>query len=627
MGIMLTNIRINNYRSLESIDLCLGKTNVLIGQNNSGKSNFLKAIDLALGGNSAISEDDIYIADGERLIHDKVATIDIMLRPVHQEDVVQKVFSDFWTSVFTDAWITTDETNGDFVGIRTIIQFDLRRNDYCLVRKPIIEWNTSITDAIVGRKKTFGSEIADFLTSFYMDAHRDAVEDMRNRKSYFGKSTSQNDLPDELIRELEDQLNIVNKEIVKNIPALSQTAERLASIGKTIGAPESSVEIEPLARKISDLHKGMDIVYKDGPSARFSISQHGMGTRSWVSFLTLGAYVDWHSSSVKADDVEAENYVMLTMEEPEAHLHPQAQRQLYSQILSFNGQKVISTHSPSILAQANLCDIIHFVKNSGKTKAVHFETSTYGVEELNRIHREVINTRGELLFSNAVILCEGITEEQALPLFFKEYFGVETIACGVNIIGIGGQNYKTFLNLIKDFRMTWFIFSDGEANTMRTVKNAIKVVTAEDVATLANVIILDNGEDYELHLLASGYGDIIVDAINECEGNDKHFTNYVTSANHQPAGRRQTNKPLCQTCGQAIYEDSLREYDGDDGIKQAIYDCCTGKRAKAKYAPFIAMKIIEQQDVKKRIPPKVKILYKELAIALHLETKGDYIDA
>lgn len=624
---MLTNIRISNFRSLESIDLCLGKTNILIGQNNCGKSNFLKAIDLALGGNSAISEDDVYIAEGERLAHDKVATIDILLRPVSQEEVVQKVFTDFWTSVFTDTWITTDETNGDFVGIRTIIQFDLRRNDYSLVRKPIVEWNTSIANAIVGRKKPFGSDIADFLTSFYMDAHRDAVEDLRNRKSYFGKATSPNDLPEELVLELEGQLNAVNSEIVKNIPALQQTTERLESIGKTIGAPASTVEIEPLARRISDLHKGMDIVFKDGPSAKFSISQHGMGTRSWISFLTLGAYVDWHSASVKADDAEAENYVMLTMEEPEAHLHPQAQRQLYSQILSFSGQKVISTHSPSILAQADLSDIIHFEKNSGKTKAVHFDATSYGPEELNRIQREVINTRGELLFSNAVILCEGITEEQALPLYFKEYFGNEAIACGVNIIGIGGQNYKTFLNLIKDFKITWFIFSDGEAGTVRTVKNAISVVTAVAVEILKNVVILDNGEDYELHLLASGYGSIMIDAMNECEGNEEFFSNYITSTNHKPAGRRQTDKPPCQTCAQAIYEDLIRDYDGDDGIKQAIYDCCTGKRAKAKYASFIAMKIIEQQDVKKRIPPKVEALFKELAIALQLEVKEEYIDA
>ena len=626
MGIMLTHIRIKNFRSLESIDLKLGMTNVLIGQNNSGKSNFLKAIDIALGGNRAISEDDIFIAEKERVATDKAATIDILLKPITNSHEVQKEFSDFWTGVFTDAWITTDETNGDFVGIRTIIQYDLRKNDYVFVRKPIAEWKASIEDTVAGKKKPFGSEMMDYLTSYYMDAHRDAVEDLRNKKSYFGKATSQTGLSDVLIMSLEGQLNDINNEIVKNIPALKQTSKRMATIGKTIGAPTSSVEIEPLARKISDLHKGMDIVFRDGVAAKFSISQHGLGTRSWISFLTLGAYVDWHSASIKAEDKEAESYVMLTMEEPEAHLHPQAQRQLYSQILSFNGQKIISTHSPSIVAQADIADIVFFAKKSGRTTATNFNVTSYKAEELRRIQREVINTRGELLFSNAVILCEGITEEQALPIYFKEFFGIEPIFCGINIIGIGGQNYKTFLNLIKDFGITWYIFSDGDKETIKTVKQAIRGITNDDMATMGNVVTLDNGENYERHLLASNYGDIMIIAMNECEGNEEYFAEFITKNNHTPYGRYPTDKTPCEKCGQKIYEDVLRDYDGTEGRNEAIYDCCTGKRAKAKYASFVAAKIIDQENIPKRIPPKIKDLFREIAQTMRLDVRGEYIE-
>lgn len=626
MGIILTNVRVKNFRSLENIDLKLGRTNILIGQNNSGKSNLLRAIDIALGSYREISESDVFISEEERLTHDKMAIIDIILKPINSDGIVEKVFSDFWTSVFTDAWITTDETNGDFVAIRTSIQFDLRKNDYILIKKPIVEWNDSINSAVVGSKKNFGNDMVDSITSFYMNAHRDAVDDIRNRKSYFGRATSQNDLSDELVNELETQLNGINTEIISNIPALQHTNRRMSSIGNTMGASASSVEIEPLARKISDLHKGMDIVYKDGASAKFSISQHGMGTRSWISFLTLGAYVDWYMEKIKEDDDEAENYVMLTMEEPEAHLHPQAQRQLYSQIEGFNGQKIISTHSPSVVAQADIGDIIYIEKTNGKTQATHFDKERYAPEELNRIQREVINTRGELLFSNAIILCEGITEEQALPIFFKEYFGIESICCGINIIGIGGQNYKTFLNLIKDLRIPWFIFSDGETSTIKTVRKAIQTLTDKPIDNLSNIIILDNGEDYERHLLASGYEDTIIAAINECEEDNNFFNKYLETNNHQSCGRKPTQKPKCKTCNQDIYEDVLRDYDGEDGKKRAVYDCCTGKRAKAKYATFVAQKIISQNEISKRIPPKVKLLFNEISIVLNLSMKEDNLN-
>lgn len=642
MAILLCQVRVENFRSLASIDVTLGMTNVLIGQNNSGKSNFLKAVDIALNGNRDISEQDIFVKEDERLTTDKSAIIDILLVPTKGNNERDLHFSDFWTGVFTDKWITTDETNGDFVGIRTIISFDINRDGYAITRKPIREWNSSIDEAVIGPKQQFGLDIMEFTNSFFMDAHRDVSDDIRNKKSYFGRATSQTDLSVEMIDQLEKQLNEINGEIIKNIPALQQTSTHISAIGKTMGNATSTVQIEPLSRKISDLHKGMDVTYKDGVGASFSISQHGLGTRSWISFLTLGAYVDWFSKKIKSNDTDAESYVMLTMEEPEAHLHPQAQRQLYAQIIEFNGQKIVSTHSPNVLAQAEICDIIHFYKTDGVTNTVRFKAENYKPEEINRIQREVINTRGELLFSSAIILCEGVCEEQALPVFFAEYFGVEPIFYGVNIIGIGGQNYKTFLNLIKDFDIKWYIFSDGETSTIKTVRKVVKLMSDSDLYDMENVVVLDNEENYEKYLIASNYGAMMIDGINKSESLDVEeddvedqvtvenvetfFEKYIRTTNNTSCGRRRTNKPRCETCDQEIYEDEFRDYDGSEGYKRAIYDCCTGKNSKAKYSRFIAEEIISQNTGKDKIPSKVRKLFKELAQRQNFLVRSEYIE-
>lgn len=61
MGILISKIRVENFRSIENLELSLSMTNVLIGANNSGKSNFLKAINVALGQNKIVSSDDIYV--------------------------------------------------------------------------------------------------------------------------------------------------------------------------------------------------------------------------------------------------------------------------------------------------------------------------------------------------------------------------------------------------------------------------------------------------------------------------------------------------------------------------------------------------------------------------------------
>ena len=380
MGISISKVRIENFRSIENLELSLSMTNVLIGANNCGKSNFLKAINVALGQNKIVSSEDIYIGKDEVLDNTKCATIDIMLRPVDATNNILSTFSDFWIGVFTEEWITTGDPIGDYVGIRTVLQYDALRNDYIVVRKQITDWGDSISSAGVSRRKAFTGDMNTNISAFYMDAQRDVVDDIKDRKSYFGRATSRVDLSQEKVSEIERQLNDVNSQIVESIPALSQTATRIAAIASTVGVANGTIEIEPLARKITDLHKGMDVIFRDGEAARLSVSQHGMGTRSWISFLTLGAYVDWEKQRLVEDDPESESYIMLTMEEPEAHLHPQAQQKLYSQLCKFSGQKIISTHSPSIVAQAELCDLIHFEKINGKTQAHSFNASDYTKE-------------------------------------------------------------------------------------------------------------------------------------------------------------------------------------------------------------------------------------------------------
>ena len=74
MDIIITKVRIENFRSIASLDLSLSMTNVLIGANNSGKSNFLKALNIALGQMKSVSSDDIYVEKDEILEKAKKAT-------------------------------------------------------------------------------------------------------------------------------------------------------------------------------------------------------------------------------------------------------------------------------------------------------------------------------------------------------------------------------------------------------------------------------------------------------------------------------------------------------------------------------------------------------------------------
>jgi putative ATP-dependent endonuclease of OLD family len=595
MGIMISKVRIKNYRSIETLDLELSMFNLVLGQNNTGKSNFLRAINTAIIGTSDLSEGDIFVGDGERLEKSKIAIIDLLIQPIGVDGALCKEFTDFWTSVFTESWITTSD-EGNFVGIRSEIKLDVVKDSYVLNRRCIRQWKDSVDAAVLENKKAaYNEDMRTSLQSFYMDANRDIVQDMRNRKSYFGRVTSSYDLTDEKVREIEEQLSGVNAMIIDSIPSLALTKERISAIGKTIGSESSTVEVEPLARKITDINKGMDIVMKDGAAASFPISQHGYGTRSWVSFLTLSAFVENQKEKIVADDDEAEQYIMLTLEEPEAHLHSQAQRQLFEQISNFSGQKIVSTHSPSVVAQSALADTIHFSKQNGKTMATQYKTGEHRVDDTLKIFREVINTRAEFLFASAAVLCEGITEELALPIFFREYFGCAPYALGVSIINIGGKdNYAPFLSLAKDFGIPWFIFSDGETEAIASVSSAIRDVFDDDYAVLDNVVVLENGDDYEKHLIRAGYSEPMISAICEHEEDESFFEGYIQ--------RMQ---------GQKRKGGLIRDYNHANGRTEALTDLCHG--GKTEYALPVAQKLINSANSAQRIPPKIEQLFTALA--------------
>jgi len=604
VGILLSKLRIKNFRSIESLSIDLGLSNLLIGQNNTGKSNFLRAINIAVGGVTDVSDSDIFVASGERLERTKTAVIDTMFQPTDEQGSIANEFSDFWISVFTTDWIGTDGGSA-FVGIRTEIKYDITKDSYIINRRFIQQWGES-TDAaqIPNKKSVYNEQMRSLLVSFYMDANRDIVQDLRNKKSYFGRVTSNYNMPENKIKEIEKQLSNVNAMIIESIPTLQQTKERISAIWETIGATSSNVEIAPLARKISDLNKGMDIVMQENGAASFPIMQQGSGTRSWISFLTLSAFVDNQNAKLKADDNEAEQYVMLTMEEPEAHLHPQAQRQLFSQISKFTGQKIVSTHSPSIVAQSVLADTIYFKKRGGKTTAIRYQASG----DDDKIGREVINTRADIIFATAVILCEGITEEVALPIFFQGYFKHAPYSLGVSIIGIGGQNYKTYLSLIKNFDTPWFIFSDGENKTISAVKTAVNEVFNMDYKNLSNIVIIENDDDYEKHLIREGYKEAIIAAICGHEEDAEFFESYIKQMN-----------------GQKGKGGVPRNYEGDAGREQALEDLCN--RHKAEYALPVARQIVSSDDKNKRIPAKIKSLFAELAQKLGLPISTDEEDA
>ena len=583
MSILIKTVRVSGFRGLENLQIDLEQTTVLTGMNNTGKTSLLKAMQIALGNRQFISPDDFFIRDNSSC--DQI-TIDLLIAPVNESGNESDDFTEDWEVLLTTDRIRTDGIKS-FVPLRTICTLDPITSSSKVQQFILSDWpefkdnNKDWFQQDNGNKTRFHFDEIPF---FYMDAQRDIMEDTKQRNSYLGKMLANIEYSDKDIEEIEEQIKLLNEKAVNSSDVLSNIKDTLKDLDSAMGSQSHGIEITPFTKKIRDLNKGLSIYYGDSKDS-FSMEYHGMGTRSWSSLLTLKSFINQLASN--ADKKGTVFFPLLAIEEPEAHLHPNAQKKLFGQINAISGQKIISTHSPYIAATAELKRVRNFYKNE-QVYCGRIMTDNLSTEDIRKIKRQVISSRGEIFFSRLIVFFEGETEEQALPIFAQKYFGRSHVEMGLDFVGVGGyKSYLPFLRFAEDLSIPWLILSDAEADTKQWVSKHIEnCKTAKELADV--VIYLDNENDFERQLIADGFQDEIKACI-------LGFDEY---SNEQ---HREAKEPARQL--------EVSNYSDDD-----LYNIITSE--KTKYGPAVADKIIEGN---KDLPPALIALFDRIKSTLNVE--------
>lgn len=603
MGILLKQVRIYGFRGLENIEIDFEPNTILVGSNNSGKTTLLKALQLALSNSLSISIDDFFYC--EERVSNKII-IDILMIPVNHDFLQTDEFEDDWHSVITTERITITDEQKHILSFRTIIEEDLSKKTYRKKQFIIDEWGKFEDEGIYWYNKEYQKDLNfyfDEIPFFYIDANRDILDDIKSKTSYFGRLLSTIEYNSNDREAIEELIKELNRRTIESSDVLSNIQSALLELDTAMDNPENTVSLTPFTKKLKDLNKGVNITYSE-----FSMDYHGMGTRSWSSLLVLKSFLQYYKRKFEAN---AKMYFpIIAVEEPESHLHPNAQKKLYSQLKSIPGQKIISTHSSYIAGSAELKEIRSITKNNSHVEVKKIEINELSSEDIRKIERHVINTRGELFFSKAIILCEGETEEQSLPLLVKKYFGKDIIELGIDIVGIGGGgNYFPFMNFAEKLGINWYILSDGETPILKKLKKDLKKLTnsTEDINLLnyKNIHFFDNGDDFENYLLRCGFQDEIELCLNKLlQGK---LEDKITEK-HGTLRKRNKTDSICETCTQNIFEDVLRDYNIDGGRLTALNDLLTDN--KTKYPPILSQLIYESE---KEIPVKIIELFEEIS--------------
>ena len=288
MSILIKTVRIYGFRGLENIEVSLEQTTVLTGMNNTGKTSFLKALQLALGNGKFMTKDDFFIKGNET---NQEIKIDLLIISIDNKGNQINDFTEDWEILLTTDRIKTEEKS--FIPLRTTITFDATKNTHKTQHYILQTWDSTINtewfNSDNGQKTNFYFDELPFL---YMDAQRDILDDIKLRSSYLGRMLSKIEYSDEDTQDIERQIEQLNEKAVNNSPILDNIKETLKELDTALSGQNDGIEITPFTKKIRDLNKGLTIYYNDSHES-LPMEYHGMGTRSWSSLLTLKSFINF----------------------------------------------------------------------------------------------------------------------------------------------------------------------------------------------------------------------------------------------------------------------------------------------------------------------------------------------
>ncbi|KIC01047.1 hypothetical protein OA88_16045 [Flavobacterium sp. JRM] len=565
MSIRLKTVRIKGFRGFKNIEVDFQNTTVIVGTNNAGKTTILKALQLALTNSHFISNDDFFYYEDHI---DDTIIIDLLFVPIDEQNQVVNEFNEKWSDIFKVDRIGISSVGDQIMAFRTSIKE--YNKSFKKQQFYIDQWEEFKDD---NDKYWFDVEYDneqsfyfDEIPFFYLEANRDILEDIKSKSSYLGRILSSLEFSAADQQMIETLISQLNSTTIASSDTLTELQTTLEELDTAMDNPNNSVQLTPFTKKVRDLNKGIKINYSE-----FSMDYHGMGTRSWSSLLVLKSFLNLNCKIYHDND--RPYFPVLAIEEPESHLHPNAQKKLYSQINEIVGQKIISTHSNYIASNAQLEEIISICKNRNDIQIGKLSAG-FDSEEIRQIRRQVINARGEIYFSKLVVLFEGETEEQVLPILVKKHFSIDFVNLGVNFIGVGGfTKYLPFIRFCESFNIEYLIFSDNEPDVNTDV---LRQISKSEKKDSSKVVFVSPNNDFERELCEEGYIDEVKSAYHKIE------LEKCTNERHKQAKQVQLN--------------AIPDAD--------YYEIIT--KMKTQFAPLIAQELLISE---KPLPAKILELF------------------
>lgn len=203
-----------------------------------------------------------------------------------------------------------------------------------------------------------------------------------------------------------------------------------------------------------DLYSALRIIVKYQTGVELPISHNGLGYNNLIYISLLLAKIQ-ADTDIKRMGENVVVYPILIIEEPEAHLHPSMQYKFLSFLRNNQTSKVrqifVSTHSTQIASAVPLHELVCVQRGENEEISFAYPYKTFGNTEDGQnsyryVQRFLDATRSDMLFADKVIFVEGIAEQLMLDILAKycDYSLTDNHVC---IVNVGGRYFEHFLKM------------------------------------------------------------------------------------------------------------------------------------------------------------------------------------
>ena len=495
-SLFISRVKIKNYRNFKDVDVRLGHKQIIIGENNVGKTNFLKALQLIL---------DPTLSDEDRMLEESDFN-DTLVNPMeNKEEIVIEVYIENYSNNKTILTVFQDATVKNEKG-KEVLKLTYRFFPY-IDDAGNIEYQYNIFKGNDETKK-FGSYERKYLNLKVIKALRDVESEIRNSRTspiqrmLKDYAIDKNDLEriaeeyrkngEEILNldELVDLTNNINKRF-GTILGSDDFDVSLQAMEISPGRVLSSLKLLMAQRNTSDISLGLNnilyismilqmlqdktvpsLIKEDKYNELIVLAGGEIVKDTYEQSQNRNYFLKERISDVQhkklysfmSKNMPISNAVtILAIEEPEAHLHPVNQRLIYKDVIqNSNNSVLLTTHSTHITAIAPINSIVHLHNDGTKGTEIHATAAMPMDEgEFLDVERYLDVKRGEIYLGKAVLLVEGIAEEYLVPRF-AELLGKPLDEKGIIVCNINCTNFTPYVKLLHSLAIPYAVITDGD---------------------------------------------------------------------------------------------------------------------------------------------------------------------